>query len=70
VALAGGLAIGIVLAAALSNNLSPFLYGVSNTDWLSFGVAPLVLVVVGVAACVFPARRVAQTDPIQVLREG
>jgi predicted permease len=69
VAIAAGLAIGIALAVGLSNNLAPFLYGVSTTDWLSFGVAPIVLLLVGVAACVVPARRVAQTDPVQVLRE-
>ena len=69
VAIAAGLAIGVALAMALSNNLSPFLYGVSAGDWLSFGVAPLALLVVGIAACVVPARRVARTDPVQVLRE-
>ena len=69
VALLAGLAVGLAMAIAFSKNLSPFLYGVSTTDWLSFGVAPVVLLIVGVVACVVPARRVAQTDPIQVLRE-
>ena len=69
VALFAGLAIGVAMAIAFSNNLAPFLYGVSTTDWLSFGVAPVALVIVGVIACVVPARRVAQTDPVQVLRE-
>jgi ABC-type lipoprotein release transport system permease subunit len=45
------------------------LYGVPPNDWLSFGVAPIVLLLVSVAAGVTPARRVAQTDPITVLRE-
>jgi predicted permease len=69
VAIAAGLVIGVALAMGLSNNLSPFIYGVSTRDWLSFGVAPAALLLVGIAACVVPARRVAQTDPIQVLRE-
>ena len=69
VAMVAGLLIGVGLAFALSNNLAPFLYGVSTNDWLSFGIAPLVLLIVGVIACVVPARRVAQTDPVQVLRE-
>ena len=69
VALFAGLAIGVAMAIAFANNLSPFLYGVSTRDWLSFGVAPVALVIVGIAACVVPARRVAQTDPVQVLRE-
>jgi ABC-type lipoprotein release transport system permease subunit len=53
----------------LSNQLSPFIYGVSTRDWISFGVAPVVLAIVGVVACVAPARRVARTDPVAVLRE-
>jgi hypothetical protein len=69
VALFAGLAIGVAMAIAFSNSLSPFLYGVSATDWLSFGVAPVALMIVGIAACVVPARRVARTDPVQVLRE-
>ena len=69
VALVAGLGVGVGIAFAFSNNLSPFLYGVSTTDWISFGLAPGVLVVVGVAACVVPARRVARTDPVQVLRQ-
>ncbi len=69
VAMSAGLLIGVALAFGLSKNLTPFLYGVPATDWLSFGAAPLVLVIVGIAACIVPARRVAQTDPVQVLRE-
>jgi ABC-type antimicrobial peptide transport system permease subunit len=53
----------------LSSSLAPFIYGVSTRDWISFGVAPIVLVIAGVIACVVPARRVARTDPITVLRE-
>ena len=70
VAIAAGLAIGVAATIVLSNHLAPFLYGVSATDWLSFVVAPMVLVIAGVAACVVPARRVAHTDPVQVLREN
>jgi putative ABC transport system permease protein len=69
IALIAGLMIGVAASVALSNNLAPFVYGVSTTDWLSFGVAPLVLVIVGTIACVAPARRVAQTDPVVVLRD-
>jgi ABC-type antimicrobial peptide transport system permease subunit len=64
-----GLVAGLAAAALLSNNLAPFIYGVSTRDWLSFGIAPLLLLLMGVAACVVPARRVAHTDPVQVLRE-
>ncbi len=69
VAIIAGLVIGIAASAGLSNSLSPFLYGVSPRDWISFGLAPIALLIVGVIACVVPARRVAQTDPVAVLRE-
>jgi len=69
VAIAAGVAIGLALSAGLANQLTPFVYGVSTHDWISFGVAPLVLVIVGTIACVVPARRVAQTDPVAVLRD-
>jgi predicted permease len=68
-AMIGGLVIGLVASAGLSNHLAPFIYGISTRDWLSFGVAPIVLLTVGAIACIVPARRVAQTDPVQVLRE-
>ena len=70
IAMGAGLVIGVAASAGLSNNLSPFVYGVSTLDWLSFSIAPLVLIAVGVIACIVPARRVAQTDPISVLREA
>jgi len=66
----GGVAAGIALALALVNQLSPFLYGVSETDWVSFAAGPLFLLIAGGLACLVPARRVAKTDPIQVLRES
>jgi putative ABC transport system permease protein len=69
VALIVGLLTGIALAAAFANRLSPFLYGVAPTDWISFGIAPVALIAVGIAACLVPARRVARTDPVQVLRQ-
>jgi putative ABC transport system permease protein len=69
VAMIAGLTIGLVASTALSNNLTPFVYGVSSRDWISYGVAPIVLLLVGIVACAVPARRVAQTDPVQVLRE-
>jgi len=70
VAIAAGLGTGLAASALLSNNLAPFIYGVSTLDWLSFGIAPAVLLIVGAIACIMPARRVAQTDPVVVLRES
>lgn len=69
VAIIAGVAIGLAASAVLSDSLSPFIYGVSTRDMLSFAVAPIVLLIAGAIACIVPARRVAQTDPVQVLRE-
>lgn len=69
VALASGLAVGVAASAALSNRLAPLLFGVSTTDWFSVGVASMAVMLVGVVACIVPARRVAHADPVQVLRE-
>lgn len=68
-AVAAGLVVGLAASAGLSNMLRPFMYGVSTNDWISFGVAPLVLIIAAVIACVVPARRVIRTNPVEVLRE-
>jgi putative ABC transport system permease protein len=70
VAMLAGVMVGLAASAALSSNLAPFIYGVSTRDVLSFGVAPVVLLMAGAIACIVPARRVALTDPIQVLRQS
>jgi predicted permease len=69
VAMVAGLAIGLAASAGLSNSLAPFVYGVSTTDWISFGVAPVILLIAGTIACIVPARRVALADPVEVLRD-
>jgi len=53
----------------LSTSLAPFVYGRSPSDWFSFAAGPALLLVTGTLACVAPARRVAQTDPSQILRQ-
>ena len=69
VAMIAGVTIGLAASATLSSTLSPFIYGVSPRDWISFGVAPIVLLIVAAIACIVPARRVARTNPVEVLRE-
>jgi predicted permease len=68
-AMIGGLAIGLAVSIGLSNNLAPFIYGVSAHDSLSFSIAPVVLLLAGAIACIVPARKVARTNPVEVLRE-
>ena len=65
----GGLVIGLASAWMLSTSLAPFVYGVSARDGLSFATSTALLLLAGTVACVVPARRVAQADPITTLRE-
>jgi predicted permease len=68
-AMAGGLAVGLVLALALSSQVAPILYGVGATDATSFAVAALLLGVATLVGCLVPAGRVARLDPAAVLRQ-
>ncbi len=65
----GGLVVGLVAAWTLSTTLAPFVYGVSSKDWLSFTASTVLLLLAGIVACVVPARRVARTNPMEVLRQ-
>jgi predicted lysophospholipase L1 biosynthesis ABC-type transport system permease subunit len=65
-----GVVTGLLMSAAAARSLSTFLFGVTAFDAMSFLVVPLVLAVVGVAACLVPARRAARVDPLQALRSN
>ena len=63
-----GTLVGVGAALAGSRVLESLLYGIAADDPLTFLLAPLVLVVVALAACWFPARRAARVDPLRMLR--
>lgn len=63
-----GTVVGCVLAVGLGRIASTLLFGVSPFDPLSFGVAVLCMTVVGISACVVPAWRASQVEPMLVLR--
>jgi predicted permease len=63
-----GLALGLAGAAALARLMSDLLFGVTPTDALAFGLAPVPLLLAAGAACLLPARRAADADPAEVLR--
>jgi putative ABC transport system permease protein len=63
-----GAAVGTVTALALTRSMASLLYGVTATDPLTFIVAPLLLALVALAACVLPAWRAARVDPKLALR--
>ena len=66
-ALAGCVA-GLAGAVALSRVLHSFLFEVSAVDPLTFGLVPVLMAMVAVAAAWIPARRAAGVDPMEALR--
>ena len=64
-----GLAIGVVASLAAARTLKTVLYGVTATDPTTLAAVAILLTVVAVAACFFPARRASRVDPVVVLRE-
>jgi predicted permease len=65
---AGGSALGLVAAGASAKLLHSFLFGVSPIDPVTFVSAPLLMMLLAIAAAWIPARRAASIDPMQALR--
>ena len=64
-----GIAAGLAAAFALTRVMSAMLFGVSATDPATFIAVALLLFVVALMACWFPARRAASIDPLAALRD-
>ena len=65
---AGGLAIGLVLAYAFTGALSGYLFDTSVTDPVTLAGVLLTLVATGAIACLGPALRATTVDPLVALR--
>lgn len=68
-ALAGaGIAIGLVIAAALARFVASLLYHTSATDTLTYVAVPVLLALVATLAAWLPARRATRVSPLLALR--
>jgi predicted permease len=60
-----GLGGGLLAVRLLANQI----WNVSPFDPLSFGLVSLILILAGLLACLWPARRAARIDPVTALRQ-
>jgi predicted permease len=63
-----GLVVGTALAVAFTRLLKAQLFGISETDAITFTSTGLLLAVVALLACHIPARRATRVDPMVALR--
>jgi hypothetical protein len=63
-----GIGLGLGTAGVLTRLLRGMLYGVSPIDPLSLAAGTLVLSLIALLACYFPARRAAKVHPMEALR--
>jgi len=63
-----GIVIGVSVALVLTRLMSTLLFGVGARDPLTFAGVALLLALVALAACYFPARRAMKVDPMIALR--
>lgn len=66
--IAAGLVLGAIGSMLLTRLVASFLFGIAATDPLSFVVASILLMVVALLACYFPAHRASRIEPVIALR--
>jgi putative ABC transport system permease protein len=66
--IAAGIVIGVLMSLGAMRVAASMFWGVSVTDPWTFSAVVVVIVAVGLAACLFPARRATKVDPMVALR--
>ena len=65
-----GVLTGLLLAAAASQSIATFLFGVRPLDPATFALVTAVLALTAAVAAVAPALRAARVDPVEALRNN
>jgi ABC-type lipoprotein release transport system permease subunit len=68
--IAYGLGIGLVLGLLLARSVKSLLFGVSTADPATLVVSCVVILVVGLLACIVPAARAARLPIVETIREN
>jgi ABC-type antimicrobial peptide transport system permease subunit len=63
-----GMTGGLITALIVTRFSAHLLYGISAADPVTFSIAALLLLLVALVACYFPARRATRVDPMIALR--
>jgi len=63
-----GIVVGLLASFGVSRLLGSLMFGISNSDPLTFIGMPLLLAAVALAANLIPARRATRLDPAETLR--
>jgi ABC-type antimicrobial peptide transport system permease subunit len=64
-----GLIVGITLSLAVGRTANSLLYGVSATDPFTLAMVCMIILVITAIASYLPARRAAQVNPLEALRD-
>lgn len=66
---AAGIIIGLIASFSLTRLLASQIWGISVADPWTYVTVVFLLIIVGVSACLYPARRAIHIDPITALRD-
>ena len=66
--LAGGVIAAVVAVRLTASVIADLLFGLTATDAANIVIAVLVMIGVALAACILPARRATQIDPLTAIR--